>query len=65
MSEDEEQRSRTTNLPRRRQMEQPPPEKKPKWQKLLRAALQGILIWLPRSWRLIEIIYGWFVSPGL
>lgn len=52
-----------TNLPERRQMERAPPEKRPKWFKFLGAAFRGILIWLPRLWKVIEIIFGWFNLP--
>jgi len=48
-----------TSLPERRQMERPPPEKRPKWFKFLGAAFRGILIWIPRLWKVIEIIFGW------
>ena len=47
-----------TSLPERRQMERPPPEKKPKWSKFLGAAFRGILIWVPRLWKLVELIFG-------
>jgi len=52
-----------TNLSERRQMEYPPPEKKPKWSKILGTVLRGILIWMPRLWKVIEIIFGWFSQP--
>ncbi len=49
-----------TSLPERRQMEHPPPEKKPKWFNFLGMVLRGILIWMPRLWKFIETIFGWF-----
>lgn len=52
-----------TNLPERRQKEHPPPEKKPKWSKILGMVFLGILIWLPRLWKVIEIIFGWLSKP--
>ena len=51
---------RLTNLPERRQMERPPPEKKPKWSKYLGMALRGTLIWVPRLWKIIDLVFGWF-----
>jgi hypothetical protein len=51
---------RNTSLPERCQREYPPPEKKPKWSKLLRMVLLGVLVWMPRLWKLLEIIFGWF-----
>lgn len=51
---------RITNLPERRQMERPPPEKKPKWSKYLGMALRGTLIWVPRLWKIIDLVFGWF-----
>jgi len=53
----------STNLPERRQNEHPPPEKKPKWYKVLGIVLWGILIWMPRLWKVIEIIFGWLSRP--
>ena len=52
-----------TSLPERRLIEQPPPEKKPKWSSVLGAVLRGILIWMPRLWKVVEIIFGWFNPP--
>jgi len=52
-----------TNLSGRRLIEQPPPEKRPKWSSILGMVLRGILIWMPRVWRVIEIIFGWFIPP--
>ena len=49
-----------TNLPERRQMERPQPEKKPKWSKYLGMALRGTLIWVPRLWKIIDLVFGWF-----
>ncbi|WP_417592660.1 hypothetical protein [Parasphingorhabdus sp.] len=54
-----------TNLPERRLKEHPPPEKKPKWSKFLGMVLRGILIWMPRLWKVIEIIFGWCGRPLL
>lgn len=53
----------STSLPERRQMEYPPPEKKPKWSKVLGTVLRGIFIWMPRLWKAIETILGWFSHP--
>lgn len=47
-----------TNLPERRPMEHPPPEKRPMWSFLLGTVFRGILIWLPRLWKVIEILFG-------
>ena len=52
-----------TSLPERRLKEHPPPEKKPKWSKFWLLVLRGILIWLPRLWKVIEIILGWISRP--
>lgn len=52
-----------TSLPERRQKEHPPPEKKPKWSNILGAVLWGILVWMPRFWKVLEIIFGWFSRP--
>lgn len=52
-----------TSLPERRLKEHPPPEKKPKWSKLLGIVFRGILIFMPRLWKVIEHIYGWFSEP--
>ena len=52
-----------TNLPERRQMEHPPPEKKPKWSKLLGTVFRGILIWMPRLWKVIDFIFRWVSEP--
>ncbi len=49
-----------TSLPERCQKEHSPPENKPKWSKILRVVLLGVLVWMPRLWRILEIIYGWF-----
>ena len=57
------QERQTTSLPGRRPIEQPPPEKKPKWSSILRMVLRGILIWMPRLWKVAEIVFGWFTSP--
>lgn len=54
-----------TSMPERCQNEHPPPEKKPKWSKLLGTVLWGVLIWMPRLWKAIEIIFGWFSRPPL
>lgn len=54
-----------TSLPERRQKEHPPPEKKPKWSKFLGTVLWGILVWMPRLWRVLEVIVGWFNPPEL
>lgn len=54
---------RTTSLPERRQMGHPPPEKKPKWSKILGTVLRGILIGMPRLWKVVETIIGWFSGP--
>ncbi|MDC0660594.1 hypothetical protein N6L27_21530 [Leisingera sp. SS27] len=57
------QERQTTSLPGRRLIEQPPTEKKPKWSSILGTVLRGILIWMPRLWKVVEIVSGWFTPP--
>lgn len=52
-----------TSLPERRLIEHPPPEKKPKWSKILGMMFWGILIWMPRLWKIMEAIVKWFNQP--
>jgi hypothetical protein len=52
-----------TSPSERRLKEHPPPEKKPKWSKFLGKVLRGILIWVPRIWKVVEIIYGLIDRP--
>ena len=47
-----------TSLPERRPMEHPPPEKRPKWSILLGTVFRGILLWLPRLWKVVEFLSG-------
>jgi len=52
-----------TNLPKRRLIEDSIPEKKPKWCKILGMIFWGILIWIPRLFKVIEAIENWFNQP--
>lgn len=54
-----------TSLPERRPKKHPPPEKRPKWSKLLGMVLRGILIWMPRLWKVLEILPGLNSRPPL
>lgn len=54
-----------TNLPERRPKKHPPPEKKPKWSKLLGAVFRGILIWMPRLWKVLEFLWDFSFRPPL